>query len=153
MKILRLKIPPPAVAIVFGLMIWGLSNTFSVEVVDADLRQIIALMLLAVAGTIDVWALLSFRFAKTTIDPRYPHKTSAIVSHGIYQFTRNPMYLGLVLILTSLSIYLGAALGIFVLLGFIVYMNKFQIEAEEEHLEQQFGEHYLTYKNHVRRWI
>jgi len=153
MKKLRLKIPPPIVGIAFGAMIWSLSENLSIQFMDQESRQIIALLLLGIAGTIDVWAILSFRAAKTTIDPRYPHKTSAIVSNGIYQFTRNPMYLGLALILTSLSIYLSTLLGLLCVIVFIFYMNRFQIEAEEEHLEQQFGELYLNYKNSVRRWI
>ncbi len=153
MKKLRLKIPPPIVGIAFGGVIWLLSENLAAPFMDQEISQIIALILLGIAGTIDVWAILSFRAAQTTIDPRYPHKTSTIVSSGIYQFTRNPMYLGLVLILTSLSIYLGTLLGLLCVLGFILYMNRFQIEAEEEHLEEQFGELYLSYKNSVRRWI
>jgi len=153
MKKLRLKIPPPIVGFAFAVMIWLLSENLSVHFMDAEARQIAALFLLGVAGTIDVWAILSFRSAKTTIDPRYPYKTSSIVSHGIYQFTRNPMYLGLVLILTALSIYLDTLPGLLCVLGFILYMNTFQIEAEEELLEEQFGELYLNYKKGVRRWI
>lgn len=153
MNRLQLKIPPPIVGIVCAVMIWLLSKNLTVQLMDQDNRQIIALILLGIAGTIDVWAILSFRSAKTTIDPRYPHKTSSIVSNGIYTYTRNPMYLGLVLILTSLSIYLGATLGLLCVLGFVLYMNKFQIEAEEEHLTRQFGERYLSYKSRVRRWV
>jgi len=153
MKKLSLKIPPPIVGVVFGVMIWALSQSLSIQFLDAESRKIIAMVLLGIAGTIDVWAIVSFKSAKTTIDPRYPHKTSAIVSSGIYQFTRNPMYLGLALILTSLSIYLSTLLGLLCVIAFILYMNRFQIDAEEEHLEQQFGEIYLNYKNSVRRWL
>jgi len=150
---LKLKIPPPIIAILSALIIWGLSETLPTDVINGEIRQIIALIILAMAGAIDAWALISFRMVKTTIDPRYPHKTSTIVSHGIYAYTRNPMYLGLVLILSSLSIYLGTAFGLIVMVLFILYMNRFQIVAEEEALERQFGEAYLDYKNSVRRWI
>ncbi|MDQ6975650.1 MAG: isoprenylcysteine carboxylmethyltransferase family protein [Mariprofundaceae bacterium] len=153
MNRLKLKIPPPIVGILFAVMIWLLSKGQTVQFIDQENRQIIALLLLAIAGTIDVWAILSFRSAKTTIDPRYPHKTSSIVSHGIYTLTRNPMYLGLVLILLSLSIYLGTLWGLLCVLAFILYMNKFQIEAEEAYLEKQFGSLYLSYKSRVRRWV
>ncbi len=153
MKRLRLKIPPPIIAILSGLIIWGVSESLPAYILNGDIRQIIALIILAMAGAIDAWALISFRMVKTTIDPRYPHKTSAIVSHGIYAYTRNPMYLGLVLILSSLSIYLGTVFGLIVVVLFILYMNSFQIVAEEEALEQQFGDAYLNYKNSVRRWL
>jgi protein-S-isoprenylcysteine O-methyltransferase Ste14 len=153
MQRLHLKIPPPIVALLCGLMIWGLSIVLPLHHVDAELRNSIAYILLGMAGVIDVWALISFRLAKTTIDPRYPHKTSTIVSTGIYRYTRNPMYLGLAFILSALSIWLGARLGLFVVAAFILYINKFQIEQEEKALEKQFGDSYLTYKARVRRWI
>jgi protein-S-isoprenylcysteine O-methyltransferase Ste14 len=153
MNTLQLKIPPPIVAFVFGMLIWLLSDKLSLTFMDPEHRRTLALMLLAVAATLDIWAILSFRAAKTTIDPRYPHKSTSIVSTGIYQYTRNPMYLGLALILTALSVYLAAPLGFLCVLGFIVYINKFQIEAEEAMLEQQFGARYHQYKQSVRRWI
>jgi protein-S-isoprenylcysteine O-methyltransferase Ste14 len=141
------------VAIIFGLIIWGLSNALPAYDLDSDFRLIAALNLLGTAGVVDIWALLSFRKQKTTIDPRYPHKTSSIVTGGIYNYTRNPMYLGLVLILSATSIYFAARLGFFVIAAFILYMNAFQIKPEEEALEKQFGEEYLSYKARVRRWI
>ncbi|GAV21192.1 hypothetical protein MMIC_P2172 [Mariprofundus micogutta] len=153
MKRFKLKIPPPVVAIVCGLIIWELSIALPSHALDAGIRHMIAYLLLAMAFTIDLWALLSFRRAKTTIDPRYPHKTSTIVSSGIYGYTRNPMYLGLTLILSALSIWLGAKFGLFVVAAFILYMNTFQIEPEEEALEKQFGDVYIRYKSKVRRWI
>jgi len=153
MKKLHLKIPPPLVAIVCGMMIWGLSVLLPIHSVDADIRNTIAYTLLGMAGIIDAWALISFRLAKTTIDPRYPHKTSMIVSSGIYKYTRNPMYLGLTFILSALSIWFGARFGLFVVVIFILYINRFQIKPEEDALEKQFGESYLEYKSRVRRWI
>jgi protein-S-isoprenylcysteine O-methyltransferase Ste14 len=134
-------------------MIWTLSEALPVHAIDAEIRHGIAYTLFGMAGTIDIWALLSFRKQKTTIDPRYPHKTSSIVIGGIYTHTRNPMYLGLVLILSATSIYFAALFGFFVVAAFILYMNTFQIKPEEEALEKQFGEEYLSYKTRVRRWI
>lgn len=153
MKRLNLKIPPPIVALLCGLMIWGLSMMLPLHHVDAEIRNSIACILLGMAGIIDAWALISFRMARTTIDPRYPHNTSTIVSTGIYRYTRNPMYLGLVFFLSALSIWLGARLGLFVVAAFILYINRFQIKQEEEALQKQFGESYLAYKARVRRWI
>jgi len=120
---------------------------------DSDFRLIAALTLFGMACVIDVWALLSFKKQKTTIDPRYPHKTTSIVTNGIYNYTRNPMYLGLVLILSAISIYFAARFGFFVIVAFILYMSAFQIKPEEEALEKRFGEAYLNYKARVRCWI
>jgi len=141
------------VAVISGLIIWGLSKALPVDDLNPDIRLTVALALAGSAGVIDMWALLSFRKQQTTIDPRYPHKTSSIVTNGIYNYTRNPMYLGLVLILSATSIYFGARLGLLVVAAFILYMNVFQIMPEEEALEKQFGKTYLSYKARVRRWI
>ena len=153
LKRLHLTVPPPVVAIVFGLMIWRLSKALPVYDPDPNFRLIAALTLFGMAVTIDIWALLSFRKQKTTIDPRYPHKTSSIVTCGIYNYTRNPMYLGLVLVLSATSIYFTTLFGFFAVAAFILYMNDFQIRPEEEALEKQFGKEYLSYKSSVRRWI
>jgi len=111
------------------------------------------MVLIGMAAAIDIWALFSFRQVKTTIDPRYPHKSSSIVKSGIYRYTRNPMYLGLALILSALSVYLGAKFGFFIVAAFVLYMNEFQIKPEEDVLEKNFGEEYLAYKSKVRRWL
>jgi len=108
MKRLRLKIPPPIVAILCALLIWGLSAILTTHSIDITIRHNLSYTLLAIAGLVDLWALLSFRRAKTTIDPRFPHRTSEIVCNGIYRYSRNPMYLGLTLILSAISIWLGA---------------------------------------------
>ena len=151
LKRLCLKIPPPIVAIICGLMIWKFSELLPTLIINVEIRHGIAYTLLGIAGAIDIWALLSFRQQKTTIDPRYPHKTSSMVTTGIYHYTRNPMYLGLVLILSATSIYFAALLGFFIIAVFILYMNMFQIKPEEEALEKQFREEYLSYKTKVRR--
>lgn len=125
----------------------------SIPAVDTDTRRIIALILFAIAACIDIQALFSFRGAQTTIDPRYPHKSTAILATGIYRFTRNPMYLGLAIMLTALTLWLNASPGLIVIAGFIFYINHFQIAAEEEALENLFGDDYLNYKARARRWL
>ncbi|PIP02984.1 MAG: isoprenylcysteine carboxyl methyltransferase [Zetaproteobacteria bacterium CG12_big_fil_rev_8_21_14_0_65_54_13] len=153
MQRLRLKIPPPLVAMLCGLLIWALAELLPVQTAGTALRQMLALFLLALAIGIDMAALIHFRKAGTSIDPRYPHKTTMIVGHGIYARTRNPMYLGLVLILSSLGLWLGSIAALPVIVIFICYMNYFQIAAEEEHLSRRFGDAYRAYKARVRRWI
>lgn len=153
MKRLRLKIPPPLVAMLSGLMIWQLHALLPVYAGAAEIRQVLAIGLLIIAAAIDLSAIISFRRARTTIDPRYPHKCSTIVTGGIYARTRNPMYLGLVLILISMIIWLGTPFGLVILAAFILYMKHFQISAEEEILAARFGDDYPDYKARVRRWL
>ena len=152
-KKLKLKIPPPVVALICALLIWKLADVAPIPAIDQGSRRTIALILFPIAACIDIQALFSFRGAQTTIDPRYPHKTTAMVATGIYRFTRNPMYLSLVCLLTALTLWLNACPGLIIIAGFIFYINYFQIAAEEQALESLFGDDYLNYKARVRRWL
>ena len=82
-----------------------------------------------------------------------PQQTSELVTTGIYRLSRNPMYLGLLLVLTSWGIYLSNFLVLAVLPLFIFYITKFQIIPEERVMREKFGESFQDYKQSVRRWI
>lgn len=103
----------------------------------------------AIAGT----GILSFRMAKTTVNPMKPDSASALVVTGIYRLTRNPMYLGFLWILLGWGIVLSHALAFLILPGFVLYMNRFQIEPEERALTTLFGQAFVDYRSCVRRWI
>jgi len=96
---------------------------------------------------------LAFRKVKTTVDPRFPDKTKHLVLNGIYQHTRNPMYVGMLFALMGVVIFYGSASGVFLLPVFIWSMNELQIKPEEEALFENFGDPYVTYTNAVRRWL
>ena len=101
-------------------------------------------------------AIPSFRlFAKhkTTISPFTPLETTALVTVGMYRYSRNPMYLGLVLLNIAATIFFGTWLGIIIVATFIFLLNFLQIIPEEEALLDIFGEEYIEYKKKVRRWI
>lgn len=150
---MHLKIPPPVAALVCALMIWGSAKLIAPATWHSNIQNGMAIVLAAIAVMIDLSALTGFIRSRTTIDPRYPHKTSWIVTTGIYRHTRNPMYLGLALLLTALAIYLGTVAGLLVVALFVWYTTIFQIMPEEKVLETQFGEDYLDYKARVRRWL
>ncbi|MCU4675212.1 isoprenylcysteine carboxylmethyltransferase family protein [Catenovulum sp. 2E275] len=95
----------------------------------------------------------SFRQAKTTLDPRNPNKSAHLVTDGIYQISRNPMYLGFLLLLVSWFFYLSNWYAFIAIPIFIVYMNRFQIQPEEKMMQAKFGQTYKHYQQTVRRWI
>ena len=97
--------------------------------------------------------IVTFRKAKTTVTPLHPNKASSLVIMGIYQYTRNPMYFGLLLILFSFGLYLQNLASMFVLPLYVWFISKYQIIQEEEALYKVFGDDYKNYKNSVRRWI
>jgi len=91
--------------------------------------------------------------AKTTVHPEAPEKATTLVVDGVYRFTRNPMYLGMLLVLLGWAVYLGNLLALVVAFVFVLYINRFQIRREEVALAANFGEAYVAYRTRVRRWL
>ncbi len=152
---MKLKIPPPVLAGLLIFAMWGLTKVsgFSSAAVLTYIPSLISWLLIGLALSIDIWALSSFRHAKTTINPMKPQNASQLVIAGIYKYTRNPMYLGLFIILTAFILWFGTLVNFLFLFVFVFYMNRFQIIPEESALLELFGEDYAQYKTNVRRWI
>lgn len=152
---LELKIPPLVVVLVAaGLMLlmrW-LTPTLAVSL-DLDVRMWAALPVLAAGVTVAVAGVLQFRRSRTTVNPMTPERTSALVSNGIYRYTRNPMYVGMLLALLAFAIVLASPASLLMLPAFVVYMNRFQIMPEERQLARHFGAEFQAYRAGVRRWL
>ena len=149
------KIPPPIVLALFGLLIYFEDKYFFVSITaELDHQRIYTLCIAIVGFCIIALGMLEFHKAKTTVHPLKLDKSSSVVNSGIYRFTRNPMYLGLVILLIAFCVKLGDIFGlIFILPLFIGFMTKFQIKPEEEAMAKLFGEDFLAYKRKVRRWL
>lgn len=153
MKALELKIPPVFLVLVaFGLMRILANMTPSVEVSEL-VRSYLFLMFMLVGGVFAIAGVVVFKKARTTVNPTQPSNSSALVTSGVYRLTRNPMYLGFVLFLLGWGFYLANAVSFVVIVGFMAYMSKFQIQPEEQALEHTFGEAFVSYKQAVRRWL
>ena len=150
---LRLKIPPIIQAGICLLAMWLLSRYLPLSSFEIMSRPAITAIITAFGGLIGVTGIVSFRKAKTTVDPRTPDKASKLVIVGIYNYTRNPMYLGLLVILVGLAVLFGALSPFLTIPIFVWFMNRLQIEAEEEALEELFVESFREYKLKVRRWL
>lgn len=150
---LELKIPPVVVVLstagLMGLAAWGLPRlTFALPG-----RAYVAAGL-AVAGTlVALVGVSAFRRAGTTVNPMSPDSASALVIAGLYRWSRNPMYLGMLLILLGLAAYFSNILAAALLPVYVLYMSRFQIRPEERALEARFGADFIAYKGRVRRWI
>jgi protein-S-isoprenylcysteine O-methyltransferase Ste14 len=94
---------------------------------------------------------LLFRINKTTMIPF--QDSSFLITNGIYKYTRNPMYLGMLFVQFGIAIYFGSISPFIIPFLFIPIMNSRIIQHEELMLEKQFGESYMIFKNSVRRWI
>lgn len=153
MRFLELKIPPPIVALLIAALMWA-STSFTPPLGVPELVRVIAAITIAlIGGCFDFAGLIAFRRAKTTINPMNPKGASALVTSGIYQVSRNPMYVGLLFLLIAWAVSLSSALALLEPLAFVFYISKFQIKPEESVLSALFGEEYTAYKSKVRRWL
>lgn len=153
MKALELKIPPPVAAALFAGAMWAISFVPPVLDVPGSVRNPAA-MILALAGIAFVVAgMVSFALARTTINPMKPETTSSLVRSGLYGISRNPMYVGLLFVLSGWAVYLASAWALLGPLAFVPYMNRFQIAPEERVLSALFGAEYAAYASKVRRWL
>ena len=150
---LELKIPPPLVAIITASAMYGVAKLLPVLMLSPSVRAGTALALAVVGASFDVAGLMAFRRAKTTVNPMAPHQSTSVVSTGIYRFTRNPMYLGLVFLLLAWAVYLSSAWALLGVPVFMAYITRFQIQPEESVLAARFGRGYVDYCARVRRWL
>tara|TARA_Y200000002_G_C22498039_1_gene585913 strand:- start:36 stop:479 length:444 start_codon:yes stop_codon:yes gene_type:complete len=142
------KIPPPIVTIII------LSIIYLFDVNEYNLNtDIISIVILFIGIIFIISAVIQFVDRKTTVNPTKPHKTTILVITGTYKITRNPMYLGMLLIIISFAFYKTSIISLILIPFFIFYINKFQIEPEEYEMRKKFGKEYEDYCKKVDRWI
>jgi len=145
------KIPPPIITLICGLGIYFSRplfpkyNFISIDIIAASFFLLGIIMLIT--------AVLSFKKRSTTVSPLQPEKASYLVVSGIFKYSRNPMYLGMLLILISMTIKFNFVGGILIIFAFITFITKFQIIPEETALEKLFGKEFTRYKKKTKRWI
>ena len=150
---LELRVPPVAVASVAALCMWLLARWTPGLEWGQGWRLGTGLLLLAAGLLVAVTGVLEFRRARTTVNPTTPQATSSMVRSGIYRHTRNPMYLGMLLVLTAWAAWLANPAASAVLPGFLLFINRFQIEPEERILGRLFAGEFDAYRRSVRRWL
>lgn len=147
------SVPPPIVALVFGLAMWLAARTATSFGFTIRARNAFTLFLALAGVAVVVAGIVEFRRARTTVNPLNPGSASALVGSRVYRFTRNPMYLGFAMILLGWAVHLSSALSVLGVAGFVAYMNRFQIRPEEKALRVLFGQEFDAYSERVRRWI
>ena len=148
---IKTKFPPPLVALTFGFLINYTKNIFPrIEIK----KEIIIGSFMIISGLIVILSAITlFKKYQTTITPLNPANATKLITDGIYKLSRNPMYLGLLLMLLGISIILNPIGGFFLIPLFILYLNLFQIIPEENAMVDLFKDEFLEYKKNVRRWI
>ena len=145
------KIPPPIVTLFFGLCIYFSRDYFLSY--EYKLLDILSYMCYFIGLCILILAVNSFKKQSTTVNPIKIENASSLVTSGVFEYSRNPMYLGMALILLGLALMFNVIGGTLFTLLFNIYITKFQIKPEEEVMEKLFGEDFLKYKQNVRMWL
>jgi protein-S-isoprenylcysteine O-methyltransferase Ste14 len=153
MNTLKLKIPPPVYLLAFAGLMWLSHQWLPLFELFAAPWNALGLVLIAAAVVMDFWSLGLFFRAHTTFNPIHPERTKALVTTGPYRYTRNPMYVGMLIILSGWAIWLGSISPFLWLPVFVGVLTVQQIIPEEIMLEQTFGDTYLAYKARVVRWL
>ncbi|HEU4685536.1 MAG TPA: isoprenylcysteine carboxylmethyltransferase family protein [Nitrospira sp.] len=152
-RMMALKIPPMALMCLMAGVMWIAARLLPDLEFAVPARTVLAFAVALVALGIVLWAVMQFRRASTTVNPMKPHASSSFVTTGVYAYSRNPMYLGFLLALLAWAIYLSNIAAFLILPGFVLFLNRFQIEPEEAALTALFPREFPEYKHRVRRWI
>lgn len=152
MDCLELKVPPALSFLIVSLLMWGSADCLPAWETGWFLC-LLAWLSFVVGGLFCVLGLLAFVVHKTSPDPRDPHQSRTLVCDGIYAYSRNPMYLGFVLLLASVMLWLGSPLLVFYIMAFVWFLTRYQIEPEERILGYRFGQAYQDYLYRVPRWF
>ncbi len=153
MSSLELRIPPDVVWVAAAGLMWLASRVTAGFGVPETLRGPVALILIAVGTALIVAARVALSRAGTTWHPTEPGRTTALVTSGVYRFSRNPTYLGMEIVLLGWSVLLASPAAALVSALFVAYIARFQIRPEELVLSVSLGQDYRDYSKRVRRWI
>jgi protein-S-isoprenylcysteine O-methyltransferase Ste14 len=145
------NIHPPLIALMFIVIAYFLGRFVPLPFVAPPVLQYVGLFLTFLGFLLGIGAFLEFRKARTTLDPH--GSTRQLVTSGIYRFTRNPIYLGFLLMLIGLPLNSGLYWGIILVPFYILMMNRLIIEREEVYLHKKFKDVFTMYAARVRRWL
>ena len=150
---LDLRIPPPLVGLTIGAGMWALAHATPAMPLPRAPRLLIAGALAALGVVVALGGVWSFRRARTTVNPLKPETSAALVTTGIYAITRNPMYLGMLLVVLGWAVFLSSGWSLAGAALFAAYITRFQIVPEERVLDGLFGASFAEYRRRVRRWV
>ncbi len=132
---------------------WQLHNRYPIICTDADWPIIVGVIIVGFGLLLELIALLNFRRLQTTVNPLKPENTSTLANTGVYALSRNPMYLGMAIMLVGAALILRCLTPMIMPLVFCLVVTAVQILPEEKALTKLFGEDYRNYMRAVNRWI
>lgn len=150
---MKLTIPPLALLLLALVSIlWSPKYPLPSSNVSSGIN-ILGLLIGCIGVSLSIVSVLLFRKYSTTVNPIRFDKTSSLVDKNVYAWSRNPNYLGMLMVILGVALYLHAPYGLFAAGIFVLLINYIQIPKEEAFLLERFGTTYLNYTKRVRRWI
>ena len=153
MQLLELRIPPVALFMAAALVMGAVASVSGEWRVSFPGQLLAASLLLLLAGLVGLAGVRTFARHDTTVNPLRPERASRLVATGIYRYSRNPMYLSLLLALAAWATWLGSIAAALVLPLFVAAINRWQIRPEERALAARFEDEFAAYRRRVRRWL
>jgi protein-S-isoprenylcysteine O-methyltransferase Ste14 len=150
---MRPIVPPPIVGLAAAGAIWSAAAYLPALTIAFPGQIVLAAVFAGTGVLIEGIGVIAFLQKRTTINPLRPERAGSLVVSGLYRISRNPMYLGMAVLLTGWSLYLGTLSALMIVPAFVWLLTEIQIKPEEVALESVFGEDYQSYKTRVRRWI
>jgi len=147
------KIPPPILLLITGTIMWFVAKSEFAYPISIPYPLALSVSLAAIGIAIASIAARQFSIAKTTVNPLSPETATSLVDGGIFSVSRNPMYVGLLLVSIGWAVWLASLTNIAVIVLSVVVMTNLQIKPEEDALRKLFVEEYAEYCRNVRRWI
>ena len=147
------KSPQPPLLVLGCLFVgWGLGRVFPLALgLPRTVRWVLGPALLLLAAIHGGWGLLTFKRMGTTPEPN--GEATALLTSGPFRWSRNPLYLGLAILLVGLGVKLDSGWMLGLSLVLVLLLDRLVIAREEVRLRAQFGDEYLAYTRRVRRWL
>jgi protein-S-isoprenylcysteine O-methyltransferase Ste14 len=149
---LELKIPPGICMWLAAGGMWLLARATPSLTLAAPAVSLAAAPLVAAGLVLIAWARVHLARAGTTWSPIAPDRAATLVTDGPYRWSRNPIYLGLLLVLLGVVLFLRSPVALVLAAAFVAYEDRFQIQPEERALQAQFGKEFEQYMARTRRW-
>jgi protein-S-isoprenylcysteine O-methyltransferase Ste14 len=148
----KISAPPPLIVFCSALLGWGLDHLYRIPFNLGYLSLLAGVLFSILALALASWAVMAFRNAKTSVNP-YSSTTRLVNKKGPYRFSRNPMYLALLILQVGAGFLLESIWVQLMVLPSIRLLHSGVILCEEAYLLDIFGESYAEYKKMVRRWL
>lgn len=150
---LELKIPPVVVGLLVLVAMRAAARWSPPLPLAPERAEVLSIVLVLAGAWFAIAGVWQFRRHRTTVDPVRPDRASALVDRGVFAVSRNPMYLGLVLVLLAAALDSGALWSLPGPLVLAAWLGRFQIRPEERILRQRFGAAFDAYCRRVPRWL